>query len=153
LVRGDCGFSNEPFIAHLEERGQPYLFKLRQSAGVKKLISRKISTNIALTRKVGGPDKAKDVQAWEYAMLVTNSDYPLQAFGQLYRDRAHCENGFDELKNQWGWGGFTTQDGVPCSIVCRILKPTSLSPTISGRHRHHRRLDGCLSRCHKASWG
>jgi hypothetical protein len=100
LVRGDCGFGNEPFIAHLEERGQPYLFKLRQSAGVKKLISRKISTNIALTRKVGGPDKAQDaqveilmprqdVQAWEYAMLVTNSDYPLQAFGQLYRDRAH----------------------------------------------------------------
>ena len=26
LVRGDCGFGNEPFIAELEERGQPYLF-------------------------------------------------------------------------------------------------------------------------------
>ena len=31
LVRGDCGFGNEPFIAELEERAQPYLFKLRQS--------------------------------------------------------------------------------------------------------------------------
>jgi hypothetical protein len=25
LVRGDCGFGNEPFIAELEERAQPYL--------------------------------------------------------------------------------------------------------------------------------
>ncbi|WP_392390525.1 MULTISPECIES: hypothetical protein [Nitrosomonas] len=34
---------------------------------------------------------------------MTNADYSLEAFGQLYRDRADCENGFDELKNQWGW--------------------------------------------------
>jgi hypothetical protein len=26
LVRGNCGFGNEPFIAELESRGQPYLF-------------------------------------------------------------------------------------------------------------------------------
>ena len=32
------------------------------------------------------PDK--DVQAWEYAVRVTNSRYALDAFGQLYRDRA-----------------------------------------------------------------
>jgi hypothetical protein len=50
------------------------------------------------------PDK--DLQVWEYAVLVTNSSYPLAAFGQLYRDRADCvdlgfcQNGFDELKNQ-----------------------------------------------------
>lgn len=43
-------------------------------------------------------------------MLVTNSVYSLEVFGQLYRDRADCENGFDELKNQWGWDGFTIQD-------------------------------------------
>ncbi len=29
LVRGDCGYGNEPFIGELEDRGQPYLFKLR----------------------------------------------------------------------------------------------------------------------------
>jgi hypothetical protein len=38
--------------------------------------------------------------------LVSNSNYELKAIGQLYRDRADCENGFDELKNQWGWGGY-----------------------------------------------
>ena len=43
LVRGDCGFGNEPFIAELEERGQPYLFKLRQTAGDKKLLTRQFA--------------------------------------------------------------------------------------------------------------
>ena len=37
-------------------------------------------------------------------MLVSNADYELAQIGQLYRDRADCENGFDEIKNQWGWG-------------------------------------------------
>jgi hypothetical protein len=30
--------------------------------------------------------------------------------GPVCRDRADCENTFDELKNQWDWGGFTTHD-------------------------------------------
>lgn len=29
---------------------------------------------------------------------------------QHYRDRGDAENNFDELKNQWGWLGFTTHD-------------------------------------------
>ena len=58
---------------------------------------------------------------WEYAVLVTNSDYPLTAIGQLYRDRADCENGFDELKNQWGWGGYTTQDLERCNLSARAV--------------------------------
>jgi hypothetical protein len=52
----------------------------------------------------------EDGQMWEYTVLVTDVAYELDAIGQLYRDRCDCENGFDELKNQWGWGGFTTQD-------------------------------------------
>jgi len=43
LVRGDCGFGNEPFIAELEKRGQPYLFKLRQTSGVKKMLRRQFA--------------------------------------------------------------------------------------------------------------
>ena len=54
-------------------------------------------------------------------MLVTSSAYPLEVFGQLYRDRADCENGFDELKNQWGWGGFTTQDIERCQASARAV--------------------------------
>jgi len=39
----------------------------------------------------------------------------------LYRDRADCENGFDELKNQWGWGGYTTQDMERCNLSARAV--------------------------------
>jgi hypothetical protein len=43
LVRGDCGFGNEPFIVELEERVQSYLFKLRQTSGVKKMLMRQFA--------------------------------------------------------------------------------------------------------------
>ena len=52
-------------------------------------------------------------------MLVTDVAYPLESIGQLYRDRADAENAFDELKNQWGLGGFTTQDINRCQTVAR----------------------------------
>ncbi len=41
---------------------------------------------------------------------ISVREQPLEAMAQLYRDRADAENGFDELKNQWGWGGFTNAD-------------------------------------------
>lgn len=170
LVRGDCGFGNDPFIAELEQRGQPYLFKLRQSAGVKKLLTRQFtredwtqpgpsdqgwsgvedtlklsgwdtSRRVVVLRRAVKPDVAlsrqtsngpgqqqiellmpdQDVQVWEYAVLVTNSGYALNELAQLYRDPADCENGFDELKNQWGWGGFTTQGRERCQISARAV--------------------------------
>lgn len=40
--------------------------------------------------------------------------HEIRTAAQLYRDRADSENTFDELKNQWGWGGFTTQDLKRC---------------------------------------
>src|SRR5207244_3499481 len=49
-------------------------------------------------------------EAWEYAVLVTSLEAEVLTIGQLYRDRGDCENSFDELKNHWGWGGFTTHD-------------------------------------------
>ena len=192
LVRGDCGFGNEPFIEELERRGQSYLFKLRQTAGVKKMLARQFArqdwstpgprdqgwsavedtlrlagwdksrrivilrrlakSDLALTRKTPEeqlelllPDE--DVQLWEYAVLVTNSSYALETMAQLYRDRADAENGFDELKNQWGWGGFTTQDMERCqtsaravalvynwwSWYCRAAKPGARMEAITSR--------------------
>jgi hypothetical protein len=47
---------------------------------------------------------------YEYAVLVTDLAYDVRGLAQLYRDRADSENTFDELKGQWGWGGYTTQD-------------------------------------------
>jgi hypothetical protein len=75
LVRGDCGFGNEPFIAELESRSQPYLFKLRQTKGVQRLLSRQFARQdwstpgpsdqgwsaVEDTLKLSGWDKARRV--------------------------------------------------------------------------------------------
>ncbi len=42
----------------------------------------------------------------------------------MYRDRAAAENIFDELKNQWGWTGFTTHDLRRCQILARMIAVT-----------------------------
>jgi hypothetical protein len=62
--------------------------------------------------------KAGDL--YEYAVLVTPLEEGILGIAQLYRDRAEAENVFDELKNQWGWAGFTTQDQRRCQILARI---------------------------------
>ena len=53
---------------------------------------------------------------YEYAVLVTDLADGVPALAQLYRDRADSENTFDELKNQWGWGGFATKDIKRCRL-------------------------------------
>jgi hypothetical protein len=58
---------------------------------------------------------------YEYAVLVTSTSYKILTLAQLYRDRADAENNFDELKNQWGWGGFTTQDLARCRLMARMV--------------------------------
>jgi hypothetical protein len=159
-------------MSALESIGQPYLFKLRQSAGVKTLVKRQWrrrdwcpvgqgwdacedtllltgwsqrrrvivmrrvrKTDLLVEVKRPGRPKRKDqvqaelhfvdenepVKSWEYAVLVCNSFYELENIGQLYRDRADCENGFDEIKNQWGWGGYTTHDIERCALSARAV--------------------------------
>ena len=58
---------------------------------------------------------------YDYAVLVTSLAAEIVTLTQLYRDRADCENAFDELKNQWGWGGFTTQDRARSRLMARIV--------------------------------
>jgi Transposase DDE domain len=53
---------------------------------------------------------------YEYAVLVTDLNHEILTLAQLYRDRADSENTFDELKNQWGWGAFTTEDLARCRL-------------------------------------
>jgi hypothetical protein len=88
------------------------------------LLRRKLNRDLGLTDRNDrgqellsfievGPDK----ELWEYGALVTSLDAEILTLGQLYRDRADCENAFDELKNQWGWGGFTTQDLTRCRLL------------------------------------
>jgi hypothetical protein len=60
-------------------------------------------------------------ELYEYAVLITNDEESIVALAQLYRERADCENVFDEIKNQWGWGGFMTQDLKRCRIIARLI--------------------------------
>ena len=71
---------------------------------------------IEANRKTG-----KEITGHEYAVLVTNTGYEILSLGQLYRDRADAENAFDELKNQWGWGGYTTHDLHRCQLAARAV--------------------------------
>ena len=58
-------------------------------------------------------------EPYEYALLVTNTDWDLVGLARLYRERADRENTLDELKRPWGWGGFVTQDLLRCQVAAR----------------------------------
>jgi hypothetical protein len=47
--------------------------------------------------------------------------YPARVLARLYRERAGAENIHDELKNQWGWGGFTNKLLAPMRIMANMV--------------------------------
>jgi hypothetical protein len=62
--------------------------------------------------------------AGKIAVLVTTLDedaYPAVAMARLYRERADAENIYDELKNQWGWNGYTTRQLAPCRLMANFI--------------------------------
>ena len=92
------------------------------------LLRRKLGRDIAVSAPTGDGQRllslievGADLDTWEYAALVTSLDCEILTLGQLYRDRATCENAFDELKNQWGWGGFTTHDLKRCRLFAGMV--------------------------------
>jgi hypothetical protein len=61
-----------------------------------------------------GPGWDAQATPWagKIAVLVTTLDersYPTIQMPRHYRDRADAENNFDELKNQWGWNGYSSK--------------------------------------------
>lgn len=62
-----------------------------------------------------------EMRVYEYAVLVTSLEDEIYTIAQHYRDRADSENNFDELKNQWGWLGFTTHDLKRSSMMARVI--------------------------------
>ena len=169
LVRGDVAYGFDEHMEALENLKIPYLFKLRRSDAVKKLLQtislhdrwvdagkgwQGVETVIKLMswererrifvlrrpetsrpavklgrRKLRGtPIDGQTTlfpaeppsDGFEYAILVTSLTLPLREVAQLYRDRADAENINDELKNDWGWGGFTTADLDRTNIMARF---------------------------------
>ena len=89
------------------------------------VLRRKLTGEVLITDKEDHQEPFAFVQSdvptarYEYAVLVTSTEHGIFTLAQLYRDRAEAENNFDELKNQWGWGGFTTQDLARCQLMAR----------------------------------
>lgn len=171
FLRGDCDWGNENVMAEAERRELPYVFKLRQSKNVKRLVEeiwtrrdwvpagqgwegvnetlqlqgwtksrrvvvlrREVQEEIVLTNPEAKASKPEVVQLefafvelmgsakrYEYAVLVTSRDDEILTVAQHYRDRGDAENVFDELKNQWGWNGYMTQDIKRCQIMARMI--------------------------------
>jgi hypothetical protein len=174
FLRGDSHWGAEKAMLGAEQRGLRYLFKLKQSTNVKKLIGqifpkeewmeagqqwqgredvlrlsgwtkerrvvvlrRPLKIQATAEAATVGKKKSKRKAAkqltldlpeltyqgiqYEYAVLVTSLTDEVRTVAQHYRDRGDAENNFDELKNQWGWAGFTTHDRKRCQIMGRII--------------------------------
>lgn len=93
------------------------------------IVRRRLSSTqqLAIEQNVSGQlelaflDGPEDIKLFEYAVLVTNLEDDVVSIVQHYRDRADCENYFDEIKNQWGWGGYTTQKLSACKLMARTI--------------------------------
>ena len=174
FLRGDCQWGSEKAMVGAEERSIGFLFKLKQSGNVKKLIRQVFDKQdwedagqnwqgtaeklrldgwseerrvIVLRRPLPAKPTAEAATAgkkrrgrkrskqmvldlleikykgieYEYVVLATSLSDGVMTIAQHYRDRGDSENNFDELKNQWGWAGFTTQDRTRCQIMARII--------------------------------
>lgn len=80
-----------------------------------------ISEKLKDQMELGFVETAGTAKRYEYAVLATTIPGEVLTIAQHYRDRADAENNFDELKNQWGWGGYTTRDLKRCGFMARIV--------------------------------
>ncbi len=94
------------------------------------IVRQKLSTSrdtIALEHEESGQqqlsfvERPEDLKLFRYSVLITNRDDDLVSVVCHYRDRADCENQFDEIKNQWGWGGYTTSDLKSSQLMSRMI--------------------------------
>ena len=83
-----------------------------------------VEYNTAGQQEMAFIDGPEDIKAYEYSVLVTDLEDDLVSLFYHYRDRADCENNFDEMKNQWGWGGYTTKDIKSCQFMSRMIALT-----------------------------
>ncbi len=166
FVRGDIGWGTDNVMTELEDINQRYLFKLRKSNNVKKLIykhhclgewtcinkeweakedfiqlqgwekerrvvivRRRLSSDNMFAieyqregqQQLAFVDGPEDIRTYEFSILVTDLGDDLVTLFHHYRDRADCENNFDEMKNQWGWGGYTTKTIKSCQFMARMI--------------------------------
>ena len=82
----------------------------RAGCAVAKFVLRQFPRAARMTVLCGKGNNGGDGLVAARHLQASGKQVRVVLLAQLYRDRADADNGFDELKNQWGWGGFTTQD-------------------------------------------
>jgi hypothetical protein len=141
----DAGQGFEGTSGSLQLMGWSYKRRVIVLRRIRKSRENQAKAALPLLDLMGGCTFEKG--GYEYMVLVTSLPYSVEATAQLYRDRADSENPFDELKNQWGWGGFTTADFERCQIMARhialiynwwslfvrLINPTQHSEAITSR--------------------
>ena len=175
-MRGDKDWGNQRNMRRCEQEGVHYLFKLRLTHGVRRLLEKAMGAGdwqdagqgwcgreaelrlegwsrqrrvILLRRRLKEPvammvapdggqgelfwaDPKDGTAVWEFGVLVSSLDLEIRSLAQLYRDRGDSENPFDELKNHWGWAGFTTHDLKRCEIIARLIAHSTTGGRCSG---------------------
>src|SRR5258708_673629 len=137
FLRGDCNWGTERAMEQWVDAGQKWQgldTELQLSGWSKKrrvvVLRRPLREAVAEEKKskrkaakqlnLDLPEAAYRGVLYEYAVLVTSLQDEVRTIAQHYRDRGDSENNFDELKNQWGWAGFTTHDRKRCQVMARI---------------------------------
>jgi len=172
FVRGDIGYGTDRWMNALEQHGINYLFKLKQTAKVKELISYlqtdgkvewipeldnwecceseiqltgwEIKRRIVVYRRLHSAEIQKETVMtlpdaenvngefildldnnkrpfYEYAVYVLSYPMPKEQVGSSYRDRGDNENCYDEMKNHWGWGGFTVNSLKKSQLMANLV--------------------------------
>jgi len=171
FVRGDIGYGTQTWMMQLEALGVLYLFKLKQTKGVKELVrltelqseweqglgawqycestlklsgwdcERRVVIYRRAHHRKRGPIKAaaslpgsieqvellplevieEGALSYEYAVYVTTLPDDASDIRPLYNPRGDNENCYDEMKNQWGWGGFTLKDLGRSELMARLI--------------------------------
>lgn len=127
-ARGDkCGWRNagqgwEGVESHLQLQGwsrSRRVIVLRRKLKERPVASKRGAAQLQLP---GWAVDHKGGDWYEHAVLVTSwEEKDVLAVAQAYRDRGDSENMFDELKNQWGWTGFSTEDLKRSQLMARMV--------------------------------
>lgn len=101
-------------------------------------------------------DDERYSDGYEWYALVTDLGLDPRAVSKLYRERGDCENVFDEMKNQWGWGGFVTRDmkrtALAAGLSAFVANCWNIFCRLGGDGSHQeatttrRRLQDCVAR-------
>ncbi len=171
FVRGDISYGTQKWMQELEALEVDYLFKLKQTKGVKELIAmselqsewtsdfspwqycestlqlsgwdcsrrvviyrrahRRKAEAAKETPELCGPVQEneqlplelveEEALSYEYAVYITSLSRSAGQIRALYNPRADNENCYDELKNQWGWCGFTLRDLARSELMARLI--------------------------------